>query len=461
MAPPPRQNRSRASVDAPRRAAFDALLAVSASDSYLNLVLPDLLTERGIVDRDAAFATELTNGTARLQGTYDAIIDSVVTAGASSLQPAVRIALRLGAHQLLDMRVPPHAAVTTSVELVRDAVGERPVRLANAVLRKVAGTTRRDWLSRVAPPVADDAIGHLVVTHSHPRWIVQAFADALGGDLGQVAELLEADNLAPLVTLALRPGLVSVEELLSTGAVPARWSPYAAVLPRGDPGGMPLVRSGRAGVQDEGSQLAALALARAAVDGPDARWLDMCAGPGGKAALLTGLARQRGATLVAAERLEHRARLVRSGLRAYPPPRPIVVADANRPPWTSGGFDRVLVDAPCTGLGALRRRPEARWRRLPGDVDDLVRLQRRLLTSALDATRPGGVVAYVTCSPHLAETRGVVDAVIRARGDVGEQDARTLLSEVGDLGDGPHVQLWPHLHGTDAMFVAVLRRLAH
>jgi 16S rRNA (cytosine967-C5)-methyltransferase len=184
----------------------------------------------------------------------------------------------------------------------------------------------------------------------------------------------------------------------------------------------------------------------------------MCAGPGGKAALLTGIARERGATVVAAERQRHRASLVRSGLRAYGPPWSVVAADATRPPWCGGAFDRVLVDAPCTGLGALRRRPESRWRRRPGDVAGLVLLQRRLLDAALDATRPGGVVTYVTCSPHPAETRGVVDTVLREYGGVVEEDARGLLPEVSGVGEGPSVQLWPHRHGTDAMFVAVLRR---
>ncbi|MEP6649418.1 MAG: RsmB/NOP family class I SAM-dependent RNA methyltransferase, partial [Lapillicoccus sp.] len=265
---------------------------------------------------------------------------------------------------------------------------------------------------------------------------------------------------APSVTLVTRPGLCTVEELLEGGAGPGRWSPYAANLVGGDPGGVPQVRSGRAGVQDEGSQLAALALSRAQVTGRDDRWLDLCAGPGGKAALLTGLARQRGTTLVAAERLVHRAALVASAVRGYPEPHATVVADGTRPPWRAGSFDRVLVDAPCSGLGSLRRRPELRWRRRPTDLEALVPLQEALLTAAVEAARPGGLVAYVTCSPHRRETRGVVDAVLAARRDLREEDARVLLPEV-PAGAGPHVQLWPHEHGTDAMFVAMLRRADH
>src|SRR5699024_6991689 len=145
-------------------------------------------------------------------------------------------------------------------------------------------------------------------------------------------------------------------------------------------------------------------LAAAPLDGRDERWLDLCAGPGGKAGLLASLAGERGARLLANEAQPHRARLVEQALRAVPADavEGVVVGDGRTIlERTEGGFDRVMVDAPCTGLGALRRRPESRWRREPSDVPALVRLQRELLDAALDATRPGGLVAYVTCSPHL------------------------------------------------------------
>jgi 16S rRNA (cytosine967-C5)-methyltransferase len=220
------------------------------------------------------------------------------------------------------------------------------------------------------------------------------------------------------------------------------------------------VGEGRAGVQDEGSQLVALAAAWAEVDGPDERWLDLCAGPGGKAALLAAIAAGQGARLLAVERQPHRARLVARHLDAADGVVGVVVADGTRPAWADSSFDRVLVDAPCTGLGALRRRPEARWRRTPADLETLVPLQRALLSSALDSVRPGGAVVYATCSPVLAETAGVVRSVLEDQPDVALDDARALLAEVPDA-DGPlpgTVQLWPHRHGTDAMFVALLRR---
>ncbi len=448
---PARRARARTRLDPARQAAFAALRAVDDSDAYLNLTLPTLMAAAGLTGRDAAFATELANGCVRMQARYDAMVATCISGGPSSLQPEVLTALRLGCHQLHAMRVPSHAAVGTTVELVREAVGERPVRLVNAVLRRIGATPVETWLDTMTLPER----------YSHPQWIIDAFTAALsagGRDEAELTALLEADNTAPLVTLAVRPGLASIRDLAPYGVQPTAYSPYAGALAAGDPHDLRQVRAGTAGVQDEGSQLAALALARADVEGRDLRWLDMCAGPGGKSALLMGLARRAGATLVAGEHLPHRATLVAGALRAYPGTKAVVAADGAAPPWAPDTFDRVLVDVPCSGLGALRRRPEARWRRQPSDLDTLVPLQRRLLDAAITAVRPGGVVVYVTCSPHRAETRDVLDAVSRSRTDVIEEDARPLLPRVPSLGPGPHAQLWPHEHGTDAMFVGVLRR---
>jgi 16S rRNA (cytosine967-C5)-methyltransferase len=443
-------------VDPSRQVAYDVLRAVAERDAYVNLTLPVLLRERQITGRDAAFATELTHGTIRRQGSYDPVIDSLLR---TPVEPPVRDLLRLGAHQLLSMRVPAHAAVATTVELTRANVGERPVRLVNAVLRRVGRMRLSSWMDKLAPPRADETmVEHLATVYSHPVWMVTALRDALGGDLAEVEAMLRADNDPPGVTLVARPGRAPAQELVDAGARPGRWSPHAAHWNGGDPGSLPAVREGRAGVQDEGSQLVAQALADADLDGRDEAWLDLCAGPGGKAALLAGLAGARGACLLANERQPHRARLVRQALRGSPGVLGVVCADGIRPAWRTGAFDRVLADVPCTGMGALRRRPEARWRRSPDDLVGLTALQRALLGSAIDACRAGGVVAYVTCSPHPAETTGVVRDVLRERGDVVQDDARTLLTDVPDLGAGPSVQLWPHRHGTDAMFLAALRR---
>lgn len=475
--------------DQARNAAFDIMRAVDERDAYANLLAPRLLRERGLKGRDAALATELAYGTLRGLGTYDAVIE---LCSDRRPDPDVLDALRLGAHQLLRMRVPPHAAVGTTVDLVRLRIGAGAAKFVNAVLRKIASRTLDEWIPIVAPDPADDLSGHLAVAHSHPRWIVSAFRDALGGGMEETAELLAADNERPLVTLVARPGRASVAELADAGAESGRFSPYAAYLPEGDPGRIPAVAETRAAVQDEASQLVALALTRVPLDGRDELWLDMCAGPGGKAGLLDAIAvhgdlaalqtRQEpgaagagpaapaghgdagerpepfrgGARLVASDVQHHRARLVRQTTTDAA----VITADGTAPAWRPGTFDRVMLDAPCTGLGALRRRPEARWRRDPGGVAELGRLQRHLLDAALDAVRPGGVVAYVTCSPHLAETRVVVGDVTAARGDVDPLDARRYLPEVDGLGDGPYAQFWPHRHGTDAMFLALLRKRA-
>jgi 16S rRNA (cytosine967-C5)-methyltransferase len=298
-------------------------------------------------------------------------------------------------------------------------------------------------------------------------------AESVADDL---TRLVEIDNVAPLVSLVARPGLATVDELVDGGAEPSRLSRVGAVLPHGDPSMLPGVRDGRAAVQDEGSQLVALALAGAAtsVSGRAAgRWLDLCAGPGGKAGLLAGLAIDAGADLVANEVSTHRAELVRLSLRAASH----AARDAGRSVEVRTGdgrligedepaaYERVLVDAPCTGLGALRRRPEARWRRQPSDLAELGPLQRDLLASAIDATAVGGVIGYATCSPHLSETTFVVRDTVKRRDDIQIVDARPLFtatdgSPIADLGEGPFVQLWPHLHGTDGMFFALLRKVA-
>jgi 16S rRNA (cytosine967-C5)-methyltransferase len=246
------------------------------------------------------------------------------------------------------------------------------------------------------------------------------------------------------------------------GGEVGRYSPYAVYLPGGAPHDIRAVVAGRAQVQDEGSQLVVVALAEAPVDGPDERWLDLCAGPGGKAGLLGALAARRGAHVTAVEIAPHRAGLVAAATRNLPVTT--VTADGrdvgHADELPAGTFDRVLVDAPCTGLGSLRRRPESRWRRRPSDLPPLTRLQRELLRAALRAVRPGGVVAYVTCSPHLVETQvGVTEAVRRCGYPIDLLDARTLLpTGLPAAGGGPSVQLWPHRHGTDAMFLAALRR---
>jgi 16S rRNA (cytosine967-C5)-methyltransferase len=456
--------------------AFEVLSRVGERGAYANLLLAAALREGGLARHDAALVTELVYGTLRRRGSYDAIIGRCADRDFDLIDPPVRDVLRMGVHQLLGMQVKPHAAVDTTVSLAVAVAGRGPAGFVNAVLRRVSTRDLDSWVGIVAPDRATDLAGHLSVRYSHPRWIVMAIAEALGeepsGGLAETENALAADLSRPAVVLAAVPGLAGTEELVAAGAIAARWSPFGAYLPDGDPGVITAVRERRAGVQDEASQLAALALARADCAGPGARppdtprgadpagrWLDVCAGPGGKARLLGGLAADRGAILLAADAREHRARMAGKAVGAINVAR-VVTADGTVPAWRPGTFDRVLADVPCSGLGSLRRRPEIRWRRSPEDVAVLGELQVRLLTAALESAAPGGVVAYVTCSPHISETRSVIDAVLKRRADVHVLDAPAILSEVPDLRCPEpferYAQFWPHRHGTDAIFVALL-----
>ncbi len=428
--------------DPARLAAYRTLRAITADHAYANLALAEHTA--GLSARDAAFATELVAGTCRALGLYDAIVVSAGGRPLKSLQPAVVDLLRLGTHQLIELRVPTHAAVAATVDLARAAVSQRVTGVVNAILRKVTALDADGWAVRLQAERSDAA----ALLARHPQWIIDAYADLLPAD--EVTALLVADNEPPVPHLVVRPGLAEVAEL---GGRPLRWSPFGAEA-SGNPADVPAVAQGRAGVQDEGSQLIAWALAR--VEAPDGPWLDLCAGPGGKAALLAGLARDKGERLLASELQPHRAGLVARALASYPEPKPAVIAaDGTRPAWPQDYFARVLLDAPCTGLGALRRRPEARWRRRPADLDDLVPLQHELLTSAIASTRPGGVIGYATCSPHRRETTEIVEAA----SGVEVLDAPAVLPEIPDAARGPYLQLWPHRHGTDAMFLALLRKI--
>lgn len=450
-----------------RSVALEVLTAVRERDAYANLALPALLRERSLSPRDAALATELAYGTLRMRGLLDAVI--VLTAGrpVSRIDDVALDLLRLGAHQLLHLRVPAHAAVSETVALARAVTHKGIVGFVNAVLRRVGEHDRDTWNRRVTEGL--DPVDALAVEHSHPRWEVEALGAALTAD-GRPDDLvaaLAADNEPAAVVVAVRgPGAGQAGmELEEAGATRRPLSPTAWQLPRHvDPGTLDSVAAGSVAVQDEGSQLVALALAHAPLEGRDEQWLDLCAGPGGKAGLLAAAAGERGACLEAVEVATHRAGLVRQALGSFGSLASVRQGDGR----TLGDeapqrFDRILLDAPCSGLGALRRRPEARWRRRPADLADLIKLQRELLMSAARALRPGGVLAYVTCSPHTAETREQV-AWLQAHDRAWDVlDAAAVLGQVAGIdrlgATAPGgAQLWPHVHDTDAMFLALLRR---
>ncbi len=440
--------RRRRRIDEPRLVAFEAMRAINGDGAYANLVTSEMTV--GFSARDAGFIIELVHGTCRMQGSYDRIIAAAAGRSLSSLQAEVVDVLRLGCHQLFRMRVPQHAAVASSVDLAGVAISERVTGLVNAIVRKLTAKSFDQWCDQLSEKLTPRA--ELGLRLGHPSWIVDALADALHSDQDELISLLEADNEPPVPMLVVRPGLAKRSELLTEKARRARWSLWGVERP-GNPGELPAIRQGRAGVQDEGSQLVIQA-ATAAHPRPKGPWLDLCAGPGGKSALLRGLCP---GLLIAAEPQAHRAELVARALRAYPGRYQVIVADGREPAWAPGSMALTLADVPCTGLGALRRRPESRWRREPSQVGELVKLQHALLGTAIASTMPGGIIAYVTCSSHRAET---IEVVRRADG-IQVLDAPALLPDVPHAAsrlDKRFIQLWPHLHGTDAMFCALLRR---
>lgn len=474
-------------ADTPRRIAFDVLMQVERDGAFGNIALAKALRQarqhERIDARDAAFASELVNGTLRGRGRLDAVLARYLTRPIEELDLPVAVLLRLGAHQLLNMRVPDHAAVSTTVDLARMNLTDGPTRMVNAVLRSI--TREEEGAIEAALDQIEDPIERLGALTSHPTWMVEAFAQALtahGYSPDELEALLEGDNIAPHVTLVARPGLIETEELaeeaeevLDTRVAMGTVSSRAVLIESGDPAALESIRSGAAGVQDEGSQLSALIAAAAPLEGPDVSWLDLCAGPGGKAALLGALARQRQAHLVANELHPHRARLVERACRRLD--NVDVVSSDGRSfggrntSWALGSFDRVIVDAPCSGMGSMRRRPESRWRRSQADVGELVILQAQLLRHARDLVRPGGVLTYITCSPHKEETVDQLEALLN-EGGLELLDTVAIAEDLVPMSleipegaglmagaKGRSLQLWEHRHGTDLMFIAALRRV--
>lgn len=463
-------------ADPARLVAFKVLREVSGKDAYANLVMPKLIREYRLEKRDAGFATELAYGALRSQGFYDAILTTLVDRPLAELDPAILDALRLGAHQLLAMRVPKHAALDETVSLARAQIGAGPSGLINAVLRRVSVKEPEEWKELLTADATSDS-QKLSIEHSHPDWIVRALRGALishGRDANELADLLEADNAAPMVNLVALPGLGTLELALEAGAEAGTLVADSATYKHGDVARVPGVREGTVRVQDAGSQIMARALAQVSLpgEGDDRYWLDLCAGPGGKAALLGALAVQRDARLTANEPTEHRARLVEQSMVAVPQDYWMITTKDGRDFGTedyAGDFDRIMVDAPCSGLGALRRRPESRWRKQPRDIPELTSLQGELLNAAFSAVRVGGVVGFVTCSPHQAETRLVVEDFLKSHPTATLLDTGAAVSSVmlpgapsagHELAGGSTAQLWPHVHGTDAMFMAIITKTA-
>ena len=425
-------------IDNPRLLAFEVLAEVGLQGAYSNLILPKALSESILEANDRAFATELVYGTLRMQGRHDHFISAASDRSIEQIDPKALIVLRLGTHQLKQMRVPSHAAIYESVELAKKVVGKSTASFVNAILRKIDSLD----FEQLSKPTQE--YSRLALEYSHPEWIVSSYFDSLKNS-SEVISLLQANNNPAKPTLIAWPGLATQGELQEAGALAIATSSVATTFD-GNPGDIAAIRERRAGVQDLGSQL----VVEKFYDQfkPNLRWLDLCAGPGGKAAYLSALLKRDGGFLLANEISNERAKLVSQVIHHGE----VNVSDGRSMPDELGKFDRILLDAPCTGIGALRRRPEVRWRRSLQDLKNLTALQSELLESATRLLSPGGIIAYVTCSSHQAETKFQIRSFLKQHSNFTRIPVNDHRADIdGDL------QLWPHRDGTDAMFLSLLK----
>lgn len=432
-----------------RTLVFEILTEVNTRDGYSNLLLPKALSESDFDVRDRAFATELLYGTLRMQGRHDFLLKQVIDRPSTEIDQGIINIARLGIHQLFEMRVATHAAVSESVELARAVLGESKAAYLNAILRKLSSQSLSEWM--IAGDKIEDPIERLAIQHSHPEWIVSAYLDLLK-DFHLVEAELAANNQAASPTYVTWPGKSAVEEFLTLGGVQTPYSPYGVNIDQA-PSQMELVRTRKAGIQDEGSQLVTHIFYQAAHKA--ASILDLCAGPGGKAALLSHLADRDGKSFVGNEISPKRAELVKQVTTNDD----VWVGDGRRISERGIMFDAVLADVPCTGIGALRRRPEVRWRRKVSDLRELTQLQSELIDSAISVTNPGGIFGYATCSPHFAETSAQVTMLLKRHTYMESISVEPYLPEAlqGATRDNA-LSLWTSKHNTDAMFLALFRK---
>lgn len=438
-------------ADPVRLLVFDVLTEVNRRDGYSNLLLPKALDDSSFDQRDKAFATELLYGTLRMQGRHDYILAQVSNRPWEDVDSGIVDVTRLGLQQIFEMRVPIHAAVSETVELARKVLGESKASFVNALLRKVSAKSLDDWLLPVRA-IGDD-VNRLAILYSHPEWIISAYFDLLR-DFNEVEELLRVNNVPTKPTFVTWPGRSDITEFEEQGAIPTKYSSYGFTADA-TPGSLEAIRHRRAGVQDEGSQLVASVFARAAAD--KYSWLDLCAGPGGKAALLSSIAKEEGHLFTANEISSTRADLVKrvvAGAR-------VLVGDARALSQNGETFDAVIADVPCTGLGALRRRPEVRWRRNVSDLRSLIQLQSEISDAALSVLNIDGVFGYATCSPHLAETSIAVADILKRHPTLEQIDVTPYLpvNLEGAVRHGA-MALWTQRHNTDSMFLALFRKTA-
>jgi 16S rRNA (cytosine967-C5)-methyltransferase len=453
-----------------RRAALDVLRTVDAG----RLDLPAAIA-RGRTslsdERDRALLVELATGVFRWRAQIDHLIATSSSRPLHKLDPVVRDTLRLGVYQLLHLeRVPDSAVVDDAVNLVRASGKTSAAGFVNAILRRIGRgrgslplPPRPAVVHEAVPDAITAAIDYLAVTLSHPRWLVERWLSRVGFDRAE--RWARFDNETPALTLRINTCRVTrdaVRVRLADHGVqttPTRYAPDGLTVTGGNPLRTPLADEGLFVVQDEASQL----VAEYAAVRPGERVLDACASPGGKTLALLAALNGRG-LLVAADVRPRRVELLQRTLAvARADDVQLVRLDLMQPLPFGEAFDCVLVDAPCSGLGTIRRDPDIRWRRHPEDLPALADAQVRMLDHAARAVRPGGRLVYATCSSEPEENEGVVETFLAAHEAFAPgaaetvqpalaEPARPLVDEMGRL------HTWPWRDGLEAFFAATLVR---
>jgi 16S rRNA (cytosine967-C5)-methyltransferase len=425
--------------DEARTVALGAIRRVTEHGGYSNLAIPAGLARSGLDQQDRAFAAELAYGTLRRLRTLDWLIAHAASRPPERMSPGALAALRLGAYQLAFMRVPDHAAVSESVALVSD----RERGFVNAVLRKLA---------RHRPPLPQgEGDEDVSVRTGMSAWAVGELRRLLGieAETGAAA-LAERADLCLRANTCTRSAADLEQDLLDAGLHPRRGTlhPDTLLLEGGEPARLPGFAQGAFAVQDQASAFVVSALDPQ----PGERVLDVCDGPGGKLAHIACLVGPQGLA-VGGDLHPQRAALVAETVARLGVAAKVLAMDA-RAPAVRGGFDRVLVDAPCSGLGSARRRPELLWRAERSELSGLARLQVSIAAAAAELVRPGGVLVYSVCTFPRAETDAACDALLGKRADL------EPVPIAGPDGPSERVRVWPHVHGSDAMFAAAFRRKA-
>lgn len=441
---------------------MNVLTLVEQEGAYSNLLLNTALQKASLEKGDAGLATELVYGTISRLNTLDYYLDRFVKKGTAKLQPWVRALLRLSLYQIVYLdRIPDHAVVSEAVNLAKRRGHQGISGMVNGVLRNIL--RQKDEL--VIPdnlPAAE----RISLRHSHPRWLVERWIEQYGEDIAEA--ICKANNEPPAVSVRVNTTMISrdamLEEMKSRGfeAVPSELSPYGIIVKNG--GNMAHTewyRDGMISIQDESSMLVAEVVAPE----PGMRVLDCCAAPGGKTAHMGEIMNDEG-SIIANDLHSHKQKLIaeqaaRLGLDSIT----TITGDALdlAKTYESASFDRILLDAPCSGLGVIRRKPDLKWVKTPEDIGEIISLQRELLQSVSSLVKPGGVLVYSTCTIEPGENEGTVAAFLadNPNFEVADDEAGTMnrISR-NALAKGGGAQILPQHFHSDGFYMVRLRRLS-